>query len=84
MEFPNLDSTIYAASVQGSRDELRSRLPKFKRDEIKVKLFALPCDLAVEDNPDDCQMELIELQADFDTNRGHSGNSLVAFSKINY
>ena len=28
---------------------------------------AHPFDLAVEDSPDDCKMELIELQADMDT-----------------
>ena len=34
-------------------------------------LFAQPFDLAVEDSPDDSQMELIELQADMDTKRAH-------------
>ena len=38
-------------------------------DEIKAKLFAHPFDLAVEDSPDDCQMEPTELQADMNTKR---------------
>ena len=67
MEFPDHDSTNYAASVQKLSDEFTSRFPEFGRDEINVKLFAHPFDLAVEDSPDDCHMELIELQADMDT-----------------
>ena len=60
----DLDSSNYAASVQKLRDEFTRRLPDFRRDEIEVKLFAHPFDLAV-----DSQMKLIELQADMDTKR---------------
>ena len=77
VEFPDLDSTNYAASVQKLRDEFISRFPKFRRDEIKVKMFAHPFDLAVDDRPDDCQME-----ADMDTKRGYSENSLADFYKL--
>ena len=59
MAFPDLDSTNYVASVQKLRDEFTSWFPEFTRDEIKVELFAHPFYLAVEDSPDDCQMELI-------------------------
>ena len=69
MKFPELDSTNYAASVQKLRDEFTSRFQEFRQDDIKVKLFAHPFDLAVENSPDNCQMELIELQADMDTKR---------------
>ena len=69
MELPDLESTNYAASAQKLRDEFTSRFPEFRRDAIKVKLFAHPFDLAVEDSPDDCQLELIQLQTDMDTNR---------------
>ena len=72
MELPDLDSTNYAVCVQKLHDEFTSRLPEFRRDEIKVKLFAHPFDLTVEDSPDDCQMELFELQANMDTKRGYS------------
>ena len=41
-------------------------------DEIKVKLSAHPFHLVVDDSPDDCQMELIEVQADMDTKWGYS------------
>ena len=82
MEFPDLDSTNYAASVQKLRDEFISRFPEYTRDGIKVKLFAHPFDLAVEDSPDDFQMELIELQADMDTKRGYYENSLVDVNKL--
>ena len=70
MEFHYFDFTNYAVSVQKLRDEFISRFPKFRRDEINVKLFVHPIDLAVEDSPDDYQMELIELQADMYTKRG--------------
>ena len=70
MEFSDLDSTNYAAIVQKLHNEFTSWFPEFRRNEIKVKLFAHPFDLAVEDSPDDCQMELIELQADMYTKRG--------------
>ena len=80
MEFPDLDSNNYAASVAKQRDEFTIRFPEFRQDEIKVNLFARPFDLAVEDCPDDSQMELIELQADIDTKRGYSDNNLVAFA----
>ena len=56
-------STNYAASVQKQREEFTSRFPEFRRNKDKVKLLAHPFDLPVEDSPDDCQMELIELQA---------------------
>ena len=77
MEFPDLDLTCYAASVQKLCDEFTSSFPEYRRDDIKVKLFAHPFDLAVEDCPDDCQMKLIELQADMDTKRGYFENSFV-------
>ena len=67
MEFPDLDSMDYAASVQKLRDEFTSIMPEFRQDENKVNLSAHPFDLAVEDSPDNCQMELIELQAYIDT-----------------
>ena len=80
MEFPDLDSTNNAASAQKLHDEFTSRFPEFRRDEIKVKLFAYPFDLAVDDSRHGCQMELIELQAD--TKKGYSENSLVKFYKL--
>ena len=51
-------------------------------DEINVKLFTHPFDLAVEYCPDDCQMELVELQADMGTNGGYSEDSFVNFYKL--
>jgi len=45
-------------------------------------LFAQPFDLGVEDCPDDFQMELIELQANMETKRTYSENSLVDFYKL--
>ena len=81
IKFPDLDSTNYAASVQKLQDEFTRRFPDFRRDGIKDKLFAHPFDLTVEDSPDECQMELIELQADIDTKIGYSENSLVDFYK---
>ena len=82
MEFPDLYSTNYSASVQKLRNKFTIRLPEYRRDEIKVRLFAHPFDLAVEGSPDDCQIELIELQADMDTKRGYSENSLVDLYKL--
>ena len=79
MEIPYLDSTNYAASVQEQHNEFISRFPEIRRDKIKVKLLAHPFRLAVGHRPDYCQMELIELQADMDTKRGYSENSLVDF-----
>ena len=67
MEFPDLDSTKYSESVQKLCDEFTSIMPEFRQDENKAKLSAHPFDLAVEDSPDDCQMELIDLQAYIDT-----------------
>ncbi|XP_076373036.1 general transcription factor II-I repeat domain-containing protein 2B-like [Tachypleus tridentatus] len=82
LEFPNLDCTKYGTSVQKLRDEFANRFPDFRQTEIRLKLFAQPFDLAVEDSPDDCQMELIELQADMDTKRKFSENSLLDFYKL--
>ena len=75
MEFPDIDSTNYAASAQKLHNEFTSRFPEFRRDEIKLKLFAHPFNLGVEDSSDDCQKELIELQAVMDTKRGYSEKS---------
>ena len=47
MELADLESTIYAASVQKLRDEFTCRSTEFRRDEIRIKLFADPIDLAV-------------------------------------
>ena len=80
MEFPDLYSTNYAASVQKLRDEFTSMFSEFRRYEIKM--FAHPFYLAVEDSPDNYQMKLIELQADIDTKRGHYKNSLVDYYKL--
>ena len=63
MEFPYLDSTNYAVSVQKQRDEFTSGFPEFRRGKIKVELDANHFDLAVADSPDDRKMEVIELQA---------------------
>ena len=82
MEFHDLHSTNYAACIQKLCNELTSIFPEFRRDEIEVNLFAHQFDLAVEGSPDDCQMELIDLQADMDTKRGYSGNRLVDFYKL--
>ena len=51
-------------------------------DEMRLKLSAHPFDLAVKGCPDDCRIELIELQADMDTKRRYSENSLVDFFKL--
>ena len=45
-------------------------------------MFAQPFDLAVEDSPEDYQMELIELQADINTKSKYSENNLVNFYKL--
>ena len=82
LEFPDLDCTNYEASVQKLRAEFTNRFPDFRQNEIKLKLFAQPFDLAVEASPDDCQMELIELQAGMDAKRKYSENSLVDFYKL--
>ena len=82
LEFPDLDCTNYEASVQKLRAEFTNRFPDFRQNEIKLKLFAQPFDLAVEDSPDDCQMELIELQDGMDAKRKYSENSLVDFYKL--
>ena len=82
LEFPDLDCTKYGASVQKLYDEFANRFSYFRQNKIKLKLFAQPFDLAVEDSPEDCQMELIELQADMGTKRKYSENSLVDFYKL--
>ena len=80
--FRDLDCTKYGASVQKLCDEFANRFADFRQNKIKLKLLAQPFDLAVEDSPVDCQMELIELQADINTKRKYSGNSLVDFYQL--
>ena len=82
MKIPDLLSTNYAVNVQKLRVEFTGRFPEFRRDEIKVNFFAHPLDLAVDNSPDDCQMELIELQAHLDSKSRYSENSLVDFYKL--
>ena len=69
LEFPDLDGSKYGASVKKLHGEFANRFPDSRQNKIKLKLFAQPFDLAVEDSPEDCQMELIRLQADMDTKR---------------
>ena len=49
---------------------------------MRSKLSAHPFYLSVEGSPEDCQIELIELQADMDTKRGYTENSLVDVTNI--
>ena len=81
-EFSDLDCTNYGTSVQKLRDEFANRFTDFRKNEIKLKLFAQPFDLVVEDCPDDFQIELIELQADMEIKRKYSESSLVDFYKL--
>ena len=82
MEFPHLDSINYAASVQKLHNEFTSWFAEFRQGDMKVKLLAHPFGLAVEDSPDNCKMELIELQADMDTKRGYYENIPVDSYKL--
>nr|XP_039250069.1 general transcription factor II-I repeat domain-containing protein 2-like [Styela clava] len=61
---------------------LANRFTDLGQNGIKLKLFAQPFDLVVEDCPDGFQMELIELQADMETKRKYSENNLVDFYKL--
>ena len=63
-EFPDLDCAKYGARVQKLRGEFANRFSDFRQNQIKLKLFAHPFDLAVEDSPEDCLMELIKRKAD--------------------
>ena len=83
LEFPDLDCTKYGVCVQKLRDEFANRFPDFRQKKIKLELVAQPFDLSVEDIPEDCQMELIELQVEMDTMRKYSENSFVNFYKLN-
>ena len=82
LEFPELDCNKYGARVQKLRGECANKVPDFRQNKIKLKLFAQLFDLAMEDSPEDCQMELIELQADMNTKRKYLENSLVGFYKL--
>ena len=70
--FPDLDCTNYGARVEKLRNEFANRFSDFRQNEIKLILFAQTFDLGVEDCPDDCQMELIDLQADMKTKMKYS------------
>ena len=82
LEFSNVDCTKYGTSVQKLHDKFTNRFQDFRQNKIKLKLFAQPFDLAVENSPEDCQMELIKQQADMNTKRKYSENSLVDFYKL--
>ena len=82
LEFPNLDCTNYRTSEQKLRDEFAKRFTDLRQNKIKLKLYAQPFDLVVEDCPDDLQMELIGLQVDMETKRKYCENSLVDFYKL--
>ena len=53
LEFPDLVCTKYGASVQKLCDKFANKFPDFRQNKIKLKLFAQPFDLAMEDNPED-------------------------------
>ena len=82
LEFPDLDCTKYGASVQKLHNEFAKRFSDFRKNKIKLKLFAQPFDLTVENSPENCIMELIELQADMKTKRKYFENSWVDFYKV--
>ena len=82
LEFSDLNCTTYGASVQKLREEFANRFRDFRREKIRLKLFAHPFDLEVEDCPDDCQIELIELQVDMENKMKYFGNSLEDFYKL--
>ena len=82
LKFSHLNRTNYDASVQKLREEFANRFRDFRREKIRLKLFAHPFDLEVEDCPDDCQMELIELQVGMENKMKYSENSLEDFYKL--
>ena len=82
LEFLDLDCTKYGAGVEKLRNEFANRFSDFRQNEIKLTLFAQTFDLEVEDCPDDYQMEFIDLQADMETIRKYSENSIVDFYKL--
>ena len=82
LEFPDLSCTNYGASVQKLREEFANRFRDFRREKIRLKLFAHLFDLEVEDCRDDCQMELIELLVDMENKMKYSENSLEDFYKL--
>ena len=82
LEFPYLDCAKYGASEQKLCDEFANRFLNFRENRIQLKLFAQPLYLAVEDGPEDCQMEHIEPQAGMDTKSKYSEKSLVDFYKL--
>ena len=82
LKFPNLNCTNYGASVEKLCEEFANRFRDFREEKIRLKLFAHPFDLEVEDCLDDCQMELIELQVDMENKMKYSENSLENFYKL--
>ena len=82
LKFPDLNCTNYGASVQKLREEFANRFRDFRREKIRLKFFAHPFDLEVEDCPDNCQMELIELQVAMENKMKYSENSLEDFYKL--
>ena len=49
-----MSCTKYGDSVKKLHDEFANRFPDFRQNKMKLKLFAQPFDLAVEDSPEEC------------------------------
>ena len=47
LEFPDLSCTNYGATVEKLREEFANRFRDFRREKIRLKLFAHPFDLEV-------------------------------------
>ena len=80
-EMPELDTSKYGENVGKLCAEFTRRFSGFRKCEMDFMLFAQPFDMAPEDSPDCCQMELIDLQSDNDLKRAYDNNDLVMFYK---
>lgn len=56
------DVDKYVAAVDLLKKEFQSRFSDFRDNENYINLFARPFSVSVEDMPENCQMELIDLQ----------------------
>ena len=82
LEFFDLDCTKYGARVEKLRNEFANRFSDLRQNEIKLRLVTQIFDLGVAGCPDNCQMELIDLQAVMETKRKYSEKSMVDFYKL--
>ena len=69
----------FAKQIQ--KNKIILLLIDFRKYKPEFKLFSVPFDMSVEECPNFCQLELLDLQSDMNLKNAYQNNDLLTFYK---